>query len=80
MIATNLIGRRAVYNAIRYGRDNNGNRVELGRTVYPGEITALIMEGTHHSPSVVMLYDDGTLRSHSIVDVIVEPHPLEPYR
>lgn len=70
---TNLIGRRAVYTRVETKYDEKKKEhVEISRKLFHGEIVALVTVGEYHYPAVVMLYDDGSLRTHSIPDVTVE--------
>lgn len=78
-----LVGRRAVFTRIetRYD-DATKAMVEVSRATFRGVIAALITTGSNHYPAIVMLYDDGSLRTHDISTITVEADDSQegPYR
>lgn len=77
-----LVGRRAVYTQVvsRYD-ETKKEMVEVSRTPFSGVIAALITTSSSNYAAIVMLYDDGSLRTHDISAVTVEAAVTEgPYR
>lgn len=74
MIGTNiLVGRRAVFTRIATKYDETKKEmIEVSREQFRGVIAALYTHGQNHYPYVVMLYDDGSLKSHDIERVTIE--------
>ena len=82
MIQSLLIGRRAVYTKVNSKYDDTERKmVELSRETFRGVIAALVTTSSSSYAAVVMLYDDGSLRTHSIDTITVEGEAAEgPYR
>jgi hypothetical protein len=55
-----------------------GRSVEVSREHHTGEIVALVTQNNY--PYLVMLWVDGSLSSHSIVNVTVVAEQKDPYR
>lgn len=66
-----LVGKRAVYTRVSHRWDDAlAKSVETDRKLFHGTIGAVLAVGG--SACVVMLYDDGSLRTHAIENVTVE--------
>ena len=71
-----LVGKRAVYTRIEKKYDEEKREhVEVSRKLFRGTIAALVTTSEYSYPSVVMLWGDGTLTSHSISDITIEAEP-----
>lgn len=72
-----LVGRRAVYTQVTSKWDDTKQQyVELSRAAFRGVIAALLPNG-----SIVMLYDDGSMRAHDMNNITVEADQTQgPYR
>lgn len=71
-----LVGKRAVYTRINRKWDEvKREYIETGRELFRGTIAALITIGQYHYAAVVMLYDDGSLRTHDIDTITIEASP-----
>lgn len=74
-----LEGRRARFTRIdREYDDATKTCKEVGRATFDGVITDVLVVNTF--VHVLMLYDSGSLRLHSISDVTVISEPKEPFR
>ena len=66
-----IIGRRAVYTRTTHQLDGQrGQYVETGRELFRGTVVWIGAAGDYLR--VVMLYDDGSLKSHAIENVTLE--------
>ena len=71
-----LVGKRAVYTRVERKYDETKREmVEISRKLFRGTIAALVTTGEHHYVTVVMLWGDGSLSSHSISDITIEAEP-----
>lgn len=77
-----LVGRRAIYTQVTYKYDETTKKsVEVSRDSFGGTIAALITRGDSSQPAIVMLYDDGSLQTHCISTITVQPECTQgPYR
>lgn len=88
---TILLGKRCVFTSVtrerRYKKGSSEESyapeyeyVETSRKLYRGIVAALITTGDHHYVTIVMLYPDGSLRSHSIEHITMEDASARPWR
>lgn len=73
MTQSPIIGRRAVYTQVNRKWDEKAaGFVEIDRKLFHGTIVWVGTTGSSNYPTVIMLYDGGSLCEHSISMVTLE--------